>query len=238
MKIEVLYPELTNIYGDLGNIQYLQKVASNVEIIYTSINEEPKFIKDKIDMVYLGSMPEVHQELIIKKLLKHKKKIQELIEKDVIFLITGSAYEIIGDYIEEEGKKIKALGLFDLYFKRDYEHRHNSFYVGVFENEKLVGNKSQFTFAYGKNKYPFLNTTVGVGDNMEEKKEGVHYKNFFATYLLGPILPLNPNFTKYLLGLKGIKKELKFEKEAFDAHNLQVELLEKPDAQVILGDHY
>lgn len=238
MKIEVLYPELTNIYGDLGNIRYLEKVVKDIEIIYTGINEEPKFNKEKIDMIYLGSMPEVHQEIIVEKLLKYKKKIKELMENNTIFLFTGSAIEIVGNYIEEKDKKINTLGLFDIYFKRDYENRHNSFYVGVFDNLKIVGNKSQFTFAYGNNNYPFLNTTVGVGMNMSESKEGIHYNNFFATSLLGPILVLNPFFTKYLLGLKGIKSKLRFESDAIDAYQLQVELLEKPDAQIILGDHY
>lgn len=238
MTIEVLYPELTNVYGDLGNIKYLEKVTTKVKIVYTNINEEPKFNQEKIDFVYLGSMPEFHQKIILKKLIKYENKIKELIEKNVIFLFTGSAFELVGKYIEEDNQKIKTLNLFNIYFKRNYDKRHNSFYVGDFDSQKIVGNKSQFTMAYGHNKYPFLQTRVGIGMNESEKVEGIHYKNFFGTYLLGPILPLNPDFTKYLLNLKGVKETFKYEQEAYEAHDLQVELLEKPDARIFMGDHY
>ena len=39
MKIEVLFPEVANLYGDLSNIEYLKKCLNNdVEIIETSLN--------------------------------------------------------------------------------------------------------------------------------------------------------------------------------------------------------
>ena len=34
MKIEVLYPEICNLYGDLGNIRYLQKSRPELEDVY------------------------------------------------------------------------------------------------------------------------------------------------------------------------------------------------------------
>ena len=48
------------------------------------------------------------------------------IEKDVIVLFTGMATEIIGNYIIENDKKQKCLGLFDVYFERNKTKRHNS----------------------------------------------------------------------------------------------------------------
>ena len=37
--------------------------------------------------------------------------------------------------------------------------------------------------------------------NPESKQEGVRKNNFFATYLLGPLLPLNPSFSEKLVEL-------------------------------------
>ena len=37
--------------------------------------------------------------------------------------------------------------------------------------------------------------------NKETNIEGVHKNNLFATYHTGPILPLNPKFTEYLIKL-------------------------------------
>ena len=58
----------------------------------------------------MGAMTERTQEKVIKKLMPYKEKINELIEKGVVFLCTGNALEIFGKYIEnEDGSKIDAL---------------------------------------------------------------------------------------------------------------------------------
>ena len=44
----------------------------------------------------------------------------------------------------------------------------------------------------------------GPGLN-DTKFEGVRINNFMGTYVLGPILVFNPDFTKYLLKLLGVK---------------------------------
>ena len=44
MKIEVLFPELCNLNGDISNIKYLQKCMPEAEIIETAIEEKPAFV--------------------------------------------------------------------------------------------------------------------------------------------------------------------------------------------------
>ncbi len=53
MKIEILFPEFCNIYGDYGNIIYLKECLPEAEFIETSLNEEPKFITEDVDLVYM-----------------------------------------------------------------------------------------------------------------------------------------------------------------------------------------
>ena len=49
--------------------------------------------------------------------------------------------------------------------------------------------------------------------------EGIRLHNFFGTYLVGPILVMNPPFTKYLLRLIGAGDvPLAFEKENMEAY--------------------
>ena len=49
--------------------------------------------------------------------------------------------------------------------------------------------------------------------------EGIRLHNFFGTYLVGPILVMNPPFTKYLLRLLGAGDvPLAFEKENMEAY--------------------
>jgi len=47
MKIEVLYPEVGNLFGDLANISYLEKCV-DAKVIYTSLKDKPKFLTEKI----------------------------------------------------------------------------------------------------------------------------------------------------------------------------------------------
>lgn len=239
MKIEILYEDITNVYGDLGNIRYLKKLFKENEIIHTSINEEPYFAKHKVDMIYLGSMPDEYTNLVVEKLMPYRDKLKELIENNVLVLFTGSSFEIVGDYIEEGNNKYETLSLFKgIYFKRDKNNRHNSLFIGKFKDIKIVGFKHQFTLMYGKNKYPFITAKEGcVGMNLNSNKEGIHYKNFYGTYILGPILVLNPLFTKYILESIGYKKKLFLEDTLMESYNIRLQDYDRDGKRYLLGTH-
>ncbi len=226
LKIEILFPEFCNLYGDISNMKYLKKCLPNANFIETAFDEEPSFVKEKVDFIYLGPMTENMQEKVITKLKPYKERIEELIEENVIFLITGNAIEIFGKYIEnEDGSKIEALGIFDIYAKRDMLHRHNSIFIGKWESIDIVGFKSQFTFAYGNNEENyFAKVEKGIGLNKESKLEGIMKNNFIGTYLIGPILILNPLFTEKLLEKMGVNKEnLAYAEDVKAAYNQRLE---------------
>lgn len=222
MKIEMLFPEVSNLYGDTSNIKYLKKCIPDAEIIKTEINSEPAFATQNVNMVYMGPMPEDIQEMAIEKLKPYKARIKELIKNNVVFLVTGNALEVFGKYIEnEDGSKIEGLSIFDIYAKRNMMNRHNSIYVGTYEDIEIVGYKSQFTMAYGDNeKNYFSKVEVGIGLNKESQLEGIKENNFIGTYIIGPILILNPLFTKKLLSMLGIENaDIAFEQETMEAYN-------------------
>ena len=221
MKIEFLFPEFCNLYGDAYNMVYLQKTLPDAEFIRTPIGEQVRFTEEKVDFVYMGPMSERVQEMIIKKFMPQKDKILKAIESGTVFLFTGNALEIFGDYIEnEDGSRIEALGLYRLWAKRDMMHRHNSAFEGTFEGETVMGFKTQFTMAYTPDDSQALfKKTRGVGLNKKADFEGIRFHNFFGTYLVAPILVANPPFTKYLLKLMGAENvPLAFEKETMDAY--------------------
>lgn len=226
LRIEILFPEFCNLYGDISNMKYLKKCLPNANFIETAFDEEPSFVKEKVNFIYLGPMTENMQEKVITKLKPYKERIEELIEENVIFLITGNAIEIFGKYIEnEDGSKIEALGIFDIYAKRDMLHRHNSIFIGKWESIDIVGFKSQFTFAYGNNEENyFAKVEKGIGLNKESKLEGIMKNNFIGTYLIGPILILNPLFTEKLLEKMGVNKEnLEYAEDVKAAYNQRLE---------------
>ena len=232
LKIEVLFPEICNLFGNMYNIIYLEKSVQDIEIIYTSLTDTPKFVDEKVDMIYMAPMTENSQELVIEKLKPYTDKIKELIEQNQLFLVIGNALEIFGKYIEnEDGSRIEGLGITDLYAKRDMMHRYNSLFLGKIEDIKIVGFKSQFAMSYGDNSSNYLfDALKGPGINEASKFEGIRINNFMGTYVLGPILVLNPYFTKYLLKLIGIKDiNLAYEEEAESCYKIRLKEFENPE---------
>ena len=224
MKIEILFPEFCNLYGDMFNMKYLKKCLPEAEFIETALEEEPTFVKENVNLIYLGPMTEKTQEKVISKLLPYKERIIDLIEKNTVFLFTGNAIEVLGKYIENEDEtSIEGLGIFDVYAKRDMFHRHNSFLIGKYEDIEVIGFKSQFTMLYGDNtNMAFLEVEKGIGINKESKLEGIKKNNFIGTYLIGPLLILNPLFTKKILEMLGLESEVALKEETMAAYEERI----------------
>ena len=230
-KIELLYPEIWNLFGNMYNIQYLQKCTDQIKVVETALTDKPKFLTENIDMVYMAPMTEKSQELVIEKIKPYWEEIKEQIKQNKIFFTIGNALEIFGQYIEnEDGTKIEGLGITNLYAKRDMMHRYNSLFLGKFEDMKIVGFKSQFSMSYGDNSNEYLfKAERGDGINKETKFEGIHINNFIGTYILGPILILNPQFCKYILNLLNIKVDkLAFDEEITNCYNIRLKEFENP----------
>lgn len=228
VKIEVLYPEICNLYGELANVKYLKRAIKKCEVIETNLNEKPKFVSEDIDILYMAPMTEANQEVVIEQLKPYKNDLQQFIEKGKLAFFTNNAVEILGNYIEnEDGSRVEALKILDIYAKRDMLNRANTLFLGEFEGTKIVGFKDQFTMVYGNNEENYLfKVTKGWGLNKESKLEGIRVNNLFASYVLGPILPLNPDFAKYILELLGQEAELPFEEEAKTAYEIRLKEFE------------
>lgn len=236
MKIEVLFPEICNLYGDLFNVTYLKDCLPEAEIVNTSLSDEPLFVKENPDLIYMGTTTERGQILAIEALVKHKERIKECIDSGVNFLVTGNAMEIFfNEIIEGDQKVCDGLGLLDFVARREARKRFNCLYLGDFKTDdeviKIVGFKSLFGFAYGDNsKCTLFETERGDGLNKEVKGEGIRVNNFFATHITGPLLVLNPTFTKWYMKnmLKVDDAKLAFEEAAIDAYNLRVKEYSDP----------
>jgi len=132
----------------------------------------------------------------------------------------------------ENGKdRVKGLGIFDYHTERYMMHRFNCLYVGKYEDLDVVGYKSQFSYSfYDKEIEPLFITSRGKGFNPQTEKEGIHYKNFMGTYVIGPLLILNPDFMKRIMceiGQENVKPA--FYEEAEDAYRARLKEYNDPD---------
>jgi CobQ-like glutamine amidotransferase family enzyme len=230
MKIEVLYPEVCCLFGDKANMRYFKLCLPDAEFIETPIKEQPKFLTEDVDMVYIGSCSESNQERILSRLKGYEERIKTLIDKGVVFLTTGNAFEIFGKYIENtDGTKIDALNIFSFNSVRTIPKRNNSLFVGKYENIDIVGYTSRFSHTYNIDKNDeFISVKKGFGASADSKNEGVKRNNFFGTYLLGPFLIQNPLFTKELMKKLGVENpELPYEADIMKAYEVRLVELNK-----------
>ena len=44
MKIEILYPDIANLFGEIGHVEFITKLFNDTEVIRTHITERPRFL--------------------------------------------------------------------------------------------------------------------------------------------------------------------------------------------------
>lgn len=237
IRIEVLFPEIANLYGDLENIEYLKKSCPEIEVVHTHLTGEPEFLKETPSLIYMGTLTENGQRMAVEKLSEYTDKLIEMINEGVYFLVTGNALEVFGGEIEDvDGSRDCGLKIFPTHAKRDMMHRFNSLYLGTFGDMDIVGYKSQFTHSWRDDDADdgafgsVFETKRGPGLNPDIMGEGVRKNNFMGTYVIGPLLVLNPPFAKWLLKKIGAGDvNLAFEKEAMEAYETRVKEYSDPN---------
>lgn len=231
MVIEILFQEVCGLYGDSQNPTYLQATLPDAKFIFTKLTDTPYFVDNAPDLIYIGCMSESVQRRVINKLLPYRSRILELIDANIPILATGNAGEIFTQSIYYETEKIETegLGFFDLTVKTNFFKRHNSKVLAEMDDIQLVGFKSQFSFIYGNNQDSYFAKCIrGIGINENSQLEGIRKNNLICTHLLGPILPLNPLFCEYLLGLTSCNVTAAFRDTAMDAYQQRLQEFKDP----------
>ena len=224
MKAEILFPEVCNLYGDLQNIHYLKRCCGQLEVVETDLKTKPRFLTEEIALVFMGSTTEQGLLLAAEALRPYRDDIAARVDAGQLFLATGNALDILGSYIDSDtAPRIEGLGLLDTHASYRMMQRHNSFFVGKFEDMDIVGFKSLFGHSHGVGEALFT-TVKGVGrDGTEGSGEGFRRGCLLATYLIGPLLILNPPLCKWLLRQMGAPSDaLAFEQAAMDSYEKRV----------------
>lgn len=207
LKISIahLYPELLNLYGDIGNIIALKKRCEwrGIEVEFTEIHSGDD-IKEH-DIYFIGGGQDKQQEEVAEELFTHKWFFHGQRDKGAVFLGICGGYQLFGHYYQPHDKeKLKGISLLDAYtVAGDTRFIGNvTAETDFLTPETLVGfeNHSGLTYLQGDTT-PLATVTTGNGNNGEDNTEGARYKNVFGTYLHGSFLPKNPHFTDYLIEL-------------------------------------
>ena len=216
-----LYPDLLNVYGDLGNILILKHRAEargiNVNLINLSLNEP--FIKENYDIVFFGGGQDYEQSIVSKDLIDHKKEaIKNYIEEDGVFLAICGGYQLLGKYYTTgNGEKLNGLDILNIYTEAgDTRFIGNTSIFNEEYNETYVGFENHSGRTYINNLKPLGKCINGYGNNGSDGYEGCIYKNTFGTYFHGPILSKNPELADRLITLALSKKDSSFSLKPLD----------------------
>jgi lipid II isoglutaminyl synthase (glutamine-hydrolysing) len=206
LTIEMLFPEIANLHGDNFNITYLAQCRPDARVIRTGLTDRPAFVTGPVDLVYLGPLTEQGQLKAIERLAPHKERIDALIEAGTTFLFTHNALEVLGTRIrnDEMNYDVPGVGVFELESTLSMFGRYNGKVMGtlpeVGTEHPVLGYKSQFSMVNAPESLPgFLSADRGIGRNTTTAAEGVRRGNFLGTSLIGPLLVVNPHFTRSLL---------------------------------------
>jgi len=192
-----LYPDLLNVYGDMGNILVLKHRAEQrgIKVNITNISIGDKFDSLNYDIVFFGGGQDYEQSIVSKDLIETKKDdIKDYIEEGKVFLSICGGYQLLGKYYTTpDGEKLEGLGILDIYsIAGDKRFIGNTIIYNEDFKETYVGFENHSGRTYTGDLKPLGVVKVGYGNNGEDKKEGCIYKNTYCTYFHGSLLSKNP----------------------------------------------
>lgn len=214
LKIAHLYPDLLNLYGDMGNIITIKKRCEwrNIETQVDSVYGNEKINFTDYDLVFLGGGSDREQLLVRDKLFAMKKEITSYVNDGGVLLAVCGGYQLLGSYYKLEKETIQGLEILDIQTEIGKTRLIGDV---VLENESfgtIVGFENHGGRTNINGHKPLGKVLYGSGNNGTDGKEGVIYKNVIATYLHGSLLPKNPILADYIitkmLEMRGMSTQL------------------------------
>ncbi|MBQ1516891.1 MAG: glutamine amidotransferase [Clostridia bacterium] len=215
LRIAHLYPDLLNLYGDIGNMTTLKKRCEWRDI---SVQIDPIYGNEKIsftdyDLVFLGGGSDREQLLVRDKLIKMKKELTAYVNDGGVLAAVCGGYQLLGSYYKLENETIEGLEILNIQTEVGKTRLISDV---VIENEQfgtIVGFENHGGRTYINEHTPLGKVLYGSGNNGTDGNEGVIYKNVIATYLHGSLLPKNPKLADHIIKLmleqRGLPSELK-----------------------------
>ena len=235
LTIYHMYPDLLNLYGDIGNVINLKKRCEWRGIKATIVNftVESDIDMDDADIFFMGGGSDRGQSIVYSDLTKYRNILTNAIENNSVFLAICGGYQLLGEsYIDAMGNRIPGLGVLDYTTESEEKRLIGNIILKSHLNinpKTLVGFENHGGRTY--HDYDTLGTIlIGNGNNGKDNLEGMIYKNCIGTYLHGPLLPKNPHLTDHII-LSALKQKYDIknldqldDKLEYKAHNRVLEL--------------
>jgi len=207
VRVCYLYPRLLSVAGDRGNLFALLQRCAWRGIEYTvteaDVGEVPDFAKTDIVLLHGGQDREM--TAAARDMAAKAGSLREAVESDAVVLAVCAGYQLLSHYYAPvSGPPLQGIGVLDAVTeggkKRFIGHVAVECQLSPGRRHLLAGfeNHSGRTWL-GKNVKPLGRVLAGAGNNGEDGTEGAKYREVYATYLHGPVLPKNPWLADHLI---------------------------------------
>lgn len=207
IRVCYLYPRLLSVAGDRGNLfALLQRCAwRGIEYSVTEadVGDVPDFAQHDIVLLHGGQDREM--TAAARDMAAKAGPLREAIEDDAVVLAVCAGYQLLSHYYAPvSGPPIQGIGVLDAVTeggqKRFIGHVAVECSLSPGLRYQLAGfeNHSGRTWL-GESAKPLGRVLAGGGNNGEDGTEGARYREVYATYLHGPVLPKNPWLADHLL---------------------------------------
>ena len=205
LKICHMYPDVLNLYGDRGNVmcmtRRLQWRGIDASVTRLPIGSSPSLAG--FDLVFIGGGQDFEQEVLLDDLKGEKTaELKAAIEDGVPVLAICGGYQMLGQYYKTwDGQQCDFTGALDLYTVGSEQRMIGNYMFSCEEAGcNIVGFENHSGKTYlGSGVRPLGRVLEGSGNNGEDGTEGARYKNVFASYSHGCLLPKNPKLVDLIL---------------------------------------
>ena len=206
LKLCHLYPDVLNLYGDRGNVLCMERRLQwrGIDVAVTGISVGETLKASEFDLFFIGGGQDFEQEVLLEDLGGGKgSELCAAVQDGKTFLAICGGYQMLGAYYKTwDGVQCDFLGALDLYTIGCRQRMIGDY---LFTCEELGGasvvgfeNHSGKTYL-GSGVRPLGMVRTGFGNNGEDGTEGARYRNVFATYSHGCLLPKNPVLCDHIL---------------------------------------
>ena len=207
LKICHLYPDILNLYGDRGNIICMQKRMEwrGIRTEVTGISVGDRLNISDYDLFFIGGGQDFEQGVLLQDLAAGKADlIRAAVEDEKVFLAICGGYQMLGNYYKTwDGQQCDFIGALDVYTVGDRERMIGNYMYQLDDCDggmTVVGFENHSGKTYLSDKVrPMGKVLSGYGNNGRDGTEGARYKNVFATYSHGSLLPKNPKLADYIM---------------------------------------
>lgn len=203
-----LFPDLLNLYGDGGNVRILERRLAwrGVPVEVVRVNYGQTVDLSRVDLVLLGGGPDREQRLASAELMRMRDDLNAFVEDDGVLLAVCGGYQILGREWLLGDEVVEGLGIVDMTTERPGTSAERLIDNIVLRSplvpRPIVGYENHAgRTRLGPGVEPFgdVVSAGGHGNNDDDRRDGVRYRNVVGTYLHGPLLAKNPHVADDLL---------------------------------------